>query len=179
MIRIFKNSKDVRSILECIKANGNYNFYFTDNNQRVFVDSEASLKKILRGSSAVFVDEREDEIKGVIAVWKSKGAGIDRNYLKFSCEEDNLPDLLTVLLWDFKKELCIKLDKNSNLINIFREKGFKFSGDRGNQSLLKRYAIYVPKRDMINSNGEYREKINDFDNRQNSQPYRREYQRNF
>lgn len=114
-------------------------FFLTENNQRIRIDSEKTLKKLFRNCSHVYHLEENGESQGVIAVWKSKGNDVERSYVKISAKNsEDARKLITVLLWNFRKELYVKLRKNSPFTHVFKSKGFRFEHGRGLQNLMKR-----------------------------------------
>jgi hypothetical protein len=139
MIVANRGKKDLVSLVECIKTNKEEDFYLTENNQRIYVETIKQLKKLIKDSTHVYYETNDCEINGLILVWKSKGGDLVRNYVKVSAKNPiEAEKLLTLLLWNFKNELYVKLRKGSPLINVFRGKGFHFEGGRGSQVLLKK-----------------------------------------
>jgi len=111
-------------------------FYITADNRRVHISDKYTLKKLVRQSSRVHVIINRDE-QGIMAVWKSIGNGIPRHYIKFAATSPKVVDkLLTTILWTEFKPLYIKIKKASPFLRTFKNKGFTFIGDRGNEVLL-------------------------------------------
>ena len=125
-------------ILDFLKNNFNYDFYITHNNVRNYISDMSNLKMFLKECKNVFVLQEDENFKGLISIWEST-SDFQRNYIKINAlNKDACNKLLTVLLWNTKKDLYIKLRKDSNYIEVFKNKGFKFQGGRGCQILLKR-----------------------------------------
>lgn len=140
MIVRFNKDTEFHELLDVIENFGksSEDFYFTHNNERIYVNDSNSLKNLLNESHTVFYENSESS-KGVILVWKSIGADIKRNYVKLLADSPNTArNLLTILLWNFDDKLCVKINKSSLFIPIFKEKGFKFIGGRGSQILLEK-----------------------------------------
>ncbi len=141
MIENFKvgNKKECYFLTEFITNNINYDFYYAHENARVYITDYMSLKNLLRQSNNVYQLKERDTYVGVILTWKSVGGGKERHYVKVCAKNEKVAnDLLTVLLWNTKTDLFVKIRKDSKFINVFRRKGFKFKGGRGIQILLHR-----------------------------------------
>lgn len=144
MIKGFNLSKKrqdkLEFLLEYIKTRHDPDFYLTRDNKRLYIESTKLLETLLKSSITAYVSEGEDgDYDGLILAWKSSGGNIKRYYIKIVADSPRIADrLLTVLYWNFHKELYIKINKRSPLLNTFRAKGFKFEGGRGKQLLLKR-----------------------------------------
>jgi len=79
---------------------------------------------------------------GVLSVWKSVGGDTIRYYLKLGAFDDNIADkLLTILLWNFTKDLYVKVRKDNKFLGVLKRKGFRFQAGRGSQVLLFRKYI--------------------------------------
>lgn len=140
MIVRFNKDTEFHELLDVIETFGksNEDFYFTHNNERIYVNDTLSLKRLLNESHTVFYENSEYS-KGVILIWKSIGADVKRNYVKILADSPNTArNLLTILLWNFDENLNVKINKSSLFIPIFKEKGFKFIGGRGTQILLEK-----------------------------------------
>lgn len=146
MVTQFANRRgELQEILSVIKDCPDEDFYVTENNQRVYVDNEGVLKRLLKESHHVFIlNDYEWDKKGIVLVWKSVGGDTTRNYVKLVANCQEAADaLLTMLCWNFGKEMFVKLRKDSKLLYAFRKKGFNFEADRGAQLLLKRRQFFV------------------------------------
>jgi hypothetical protein len=137
MVQPYKK-QDFFSILEYVKNNQDDDFYITNNNLRLPIKDENSLRIFLKESKNIMIVYERGDIIGVIGLWKSIGNGICRYYIKHnSCNEKVADKLLTVFLWNNpNKELYIKIKKSSKFYKVFRNKQFNFKGDRGSQTLL-------------------------------------------
>lgn len=121
----------------------NSDLYYTKENNRVFVRDITSLRKLLRDSSHVYVRQEKGMYTGLILLWRSIGSGVKRHYVKVVAKNNKIAkDLLTVLLWNCTLEIFTKVKKNDKLLNVFKEKGFRFVGSRGLQILLNRKPIH-------------------------------------
>jgi len=127
-------------LMEIVEKYSNPDFYFTENNARMYVVDEYTLKKFLFSSKDTYTanDERGD-YAGMIMLWQSVGGGKSRYYVKMVAQSAKFAtDLLTVLLWNTKETLFVKIRKDSEFLPVFKQKGFRFQGGRGCQILLKR-----------------------------------------
>lgn len=115
-----------------------FDFYFTENNARIYVQDEKTLRRFLKQSRFVYVsnDERGDP-NGLIMLWKSVGGGKERFYLKIKCDDTVVArNLLTILLWNVQSDVYAKIRKDNSVLSVLRNKGFRFLGGRGLQVLL-------------------------------------------
>lgn len=136
MVQPYKKT-DFFSLLEYVRSSQDDDFYITNNNLRLPIKDENSLKIFLKESRNVMVTYDRGDIVGVIGLWKSIGNGVCRYYIKQNaCDEKVADKLLTVFLWNNNKELYIKIKKSSKFYKVFRNKQFNFKGDRGSQTLL-------------------------------------------
>lgn len=147
MIELLRNKESqLIDLLDIVKSCNNEEFYYTENNERKFIENTKDLKKLFKTSHHIFYEY--DDVtgkKGVILVWKSFGGDIKRSYVKFVADsEDTVRRLLTILLWNYGQELYLKVNKNSPFVRLFRAKGFKFMGGRGTQVLLMRPKYTLP-----------------------------------
>ena len=119
---------------------GNQIFIIKDNKRKT-VRTWSDIKSLARESCFAIRKEDKGETTAVLFVWKLNALNVTRNYVKIAYRAlVDVDDLLMVLNWNFNKEVYIKLDKNSPLINSFRQKGFKRCHDRGDEILLCRSA---------------------------------------
>jgi hypothetical protein len=140
MISEFTN-KDYFDVLEIIESFKDEDFYFTFNNQRIYINNLDSLKKLIKESNNIYY-ENSSIGRGIILLWKSFGGEKQRNYIKILCDNNNTARrLLTHLIWNFSKPLYIKIQKNSKFMPVLKEKGFHFVGGRGTQILLEKTNI--------------------------------------
>lgn len=143
MVNCFKKKQsEFLDLLEIIENCSDDDFYLTRNNKRIFIKTSDNLKIILNESHHIYYENLDTE-KGIILIWKSVGADIKRNYIKIAASNSGVARrLLTTLLWHYPESVFIKIKKNSPLIPIFKEKGFKFIGGRGSQILLERSKFF-------------------------------------
>lgn len=136
--------KESNNLIEIISSCKNEDFYLTENNQRLYVNNLNVLKNLLKNSHSVFYEDRSEN-KGIVLVWKSYGGEKSRNYVKIiASNPETARGLLTVLLWNYDKDLYVKLKKDSSFISVFKEKGFKFAGGRGSELLLAKEKFQKP-----------------------------------
>lgn len=136
MLEIFK-PKFLSDVMAFVKDNKDIDFYFTQNNSRVYIENKYQLKQFIKESSFPFVLYDKGSIIGIILLWKSLGNGLLRHYVKINAINSKIAeDLITILLWHVDKDLFVKINKNSIFFKSFQKKGFKFIGDRGKESLL-------------------------------------------
>jgi hypothetical protein len=132
-------------LLDFLKTNRSSDFYITEQNIRYFANDEKSLNKILNNSKFVYVQEEKGDIIGIVLVWCSIGNNIKRYFVKLNAINGEIArNLLTVLSWNCFNELYIKVRKDSPFVNVLKEKGFNFRGDRGREILLHRYQSKRP-----------------------------------
>lgn len=149
MITRFNIKKDLYALQEFLlnKYIDKSTFYYTENNQRVFVTLLGEIKNLLRQSNDVFISKNDrDYIDGVILIWRGDAGDVKRRYVKVCGQNKRVIDnLLTILLWSINNtELFVKLEKKSFLSYIFAKKGFRFFHDRGKEILLCRQAVLMP-----------------------------------
>lgn len=159
MIRPYKKKELIDLFDYVLESKNKEEFYFTKDNKRVYVNEEfSSYEKLIENSIFVFVDDGGEfnQINGCVMAWKSIYKQLDgsekiRYYLKIAYETiDQAEKLLTVFLWNFPKELYIKIEKKSPLNYILKKAKFLFVGDRGDSVLLRRDKIPILKQNKIN-----------------------------
>lgn len=115
------------------------NLYITKDKKRRTIRTLSDLKLLARESCFAIRKEEKGCTTAVLFVWKSNDLNVSRNYVKIAYKDIiDADDVLMVLNWNFNKELYVKLEKNSPLIDSFRKKGFKRCNDRGEEVLLCR-----------------------------------------
>jgi hypothetical protein len=126
-------------VVDYLANHDDYDFYYTKDNVRMYVTDERSLRMFARESVQSYVAVDQGDYQGIILVWRSDGAGTSRYYVKINAISAKVAtDLLTILTWNFNKELYVKIRKDSPLVEAFKYKGFRFVGGRGSQILLQR-----------------------------------------
>lgn len=117
----------------------NRDFYITINNERLMIDDENIFNKFIKQSKLVYVYETPKGIDGIISVWLSNGGGLKRDYVKLNAiNVDRANNLLDILTSIYFKELFVKIYKQSDYLPLYKNRQFKFFGDRGKEILLKR-----------------------------------------
>lgn len=146
MIESFRPTKKTHlaDLLSFIMTEFDYDFYYTHENSRIYISDVHSLKRLIKASSHIYVLEEKGDFVGIILLWKSVGGGKERHYIKVKAiNAEVAKKLITILLWNIKKEVYAKIRKDNKFLPVFRNKGFKFLGGRGIQILLS----YKPKRE--------------------------------
>ena len=139
MIERLNNKKHAAELIEFCSRNFDSDFYFTEDNSRVYVTDRTSLNKMFKNCKVSYVSYNKGDINGVVLVWKSVGGDKVRDYVKFNVASSRvLRDLLTVLTWNNGQELYMKIKKDSNCLSVAKSKGFRFEAGRGLQVLLKK-----------------------------------------
>lgn len=141
MIELFKKRKyQYNDIAEILSDINKEELYFTENNQRFFINNVLDFKKLLKHSHHCYylIDESTNS-KGLVLIWKSQHGTVVRRFVKLIANNSSTAKkLLNLLLWAYPQELYIKVRKNSEYAYIFKGRGFKFEGDRGTEILLKK-----------------------------------------
>ena len=146
---------DLQTLFECVEKYSDSDFYFTKDNIRYYITNPKVLKNFLRESVATYVFEKKGGYLGSINVLKSIGGDKKRYYIKLIAEDFNIAKgLISVLTWNFKQDLYIKIRKNYKFVSILKSKGFRFSGGRGSQILLYRKYIPIPSKPKEEENKE-------------------------
>lgn len=136
MIDIYQKRR-YYATLEFILDNKSKTLYITKDNIRQSIVNISSLNSFIKCMNPLYISDNEGHVDGIAGLWKSNNGHLTRYYLKlFSNDERIVNHLLTQVLWNFKKEIYIKLDKNYKFLNVFYNKGFKYIGNRGTEILL-------------------------------------------
>lgn len=137
------NSKKYPALLDFIKTNTDDDFYMTENNNRIYIQDLASLKKLFKSSRDVYIFEEAGDYKAFCLLWKSIGGEKTRYYIKLLATDiKSASDLLRGFLWQiYNIEIFVKINKYHKFLDVFKKYGFKFIGGRGKQVLLKRDKI--------------------------------------
>lgn len=132
-----KKCSDLISVWDFLKRHVHPDFYLTENNQRMFITDYNSFKKLLKQSHNVLFSKEKGDVNGVVLIWKGIGEGVKRNYIKINAIDKKIADkLLSILLWNFNKDLYVKVKKGSIYLSVFKNKNFIFLGGRGRELLL-------------------------------------------
>lgn len=152
MIRHYTR-KDFLNLLDFLKENNDSEFYLTKDNSREPITNEVILKQMIKECVSINILEELGLIVGIIAIWKSTGNSVNRHYVKVTAKDIHIvKKLLTQVLWNENRELYAKMKKTSSFLEVFKEKGFEFRGDRGRETLL-----YINNINRIKSNGHYQD----------------------
>lgn len=143
MIEKYKyREQDLFNAFLIAKEFADNDFYLTENNQRTAITDSYILKSFFKQCSDIYITDTDS--KGFICVWKSKSETGERKYVRIVADnKETAKNLLTLILWHYPNELFVKLNKDSKFLNVYRNKGFKFSGDRGSQLLLKKDKRFI------------------------------------
>lgn len=136
----FSNKKEVPWLLDFCSENFSYDFYYSSNNIKNYINDIHNLNVLIKNSREVFVSIEKGDYTGIITIIKvlNKDKGL-RNYVKINAINSKVAkDLLTVLVWNFKEDLFIKIRNDNKFLSVFKEKSFKFIETKGVQILLKR-----------------------------------------
>ena len=133
------DNQQVTDILYFLKYSYSPDFFYTKDNQRIYIETENQLKQLIKECQDVWISQDDTEINGIVVLWTAKNGESKRNYVKLAAKTRNAADkLVTVLLWNHSNETFIKINKKSPFLSLFYQKGFKFLSGRGKQLLLKR-----------------------------------------
>ncbi len=132
------NTTECSWLLEFLTSNMDYDFYFTQDNTRIYITDVDNLRRLFKQSEHIFAVKENGDYVGLILVWKSEGGGKLRKYVKMNARNQKVArDLLTVLMWNCFDDLYFKVRKDSRLLPAIKQKGFRFEGGRGSQVLLR------------------------------------------
>ena len=143
-------------LLDFVLNNTRGDFYYTANDfKRVYVTDVPSLKKFIKSGGYIYTKKEKGDYVGIILAIATNENGKVRHYVKMSSKSPTIAkDLLTVLLWNCKKELFFRVKKYNRIMQVFKEKGFRFVDIRGDSILLNRKPlerkespIYIKKED--------------------------------
>jgi len=112
-------------------------FYITKDNLRLFIkDNPELLEECLKKDEKIAFCK-----KGIAFTYGLKDERY-RTYVKIVAEDKNTADkLLQVIDWNLKYEiLYCKVKKNNPIVNVLKNRNFKFNGSRGKEILLKKEA---------------------------------------
>ena len=137
MIVKYNKKKHEIDLILLVKENFNYDFYITENNNRIIIKDNISIKKLFRNVTIAYISENKSEIDGVMLIWQAVGANVKRNYVKFNVLNKKVAEnLLNTLVQDYKGKLYIKIKKDSLYLQLFKDNDFRFCHDRGSELLL-------------------------------------------
>lgn len=145
------NKKSYTALLDFIRNERDEDLYLTQDNNRIYIDDEISLKKLFKNSRDAFVLEEKGDYVAFCLVWKSCGGDKVRHYLKLIAKDSiAASNLLRGFFWNVSNlELFTKINKRHKLLDVFKKYRFKFLGGRGRQILLKRDKFIREKEEQI------------------------------
>lgn len=113
-------------------------FYVTKDNVRLCIQDgvDVLISRIRKGDKIAYSENFRS-----VAIVSGISEKMPRKYLKLFAEPGkDLQDILTVLFWEYRDEIYIKLKKYNPLVNFLTSKfGFRFYRPReNNEILLKR-----------------------------------------
>lgn len=134
------NLSNLVDVKEFIKNTKDYysELYITYKKERLFLNNEYILEKILKHQEIYGVFEKE--LTGILLIYREKSY---RPYVKILAKDrDSQSKLIKFLMWNFsEKDLYLKLKKENPLSKYIQKFGFIFLGDRGQEILLYRKGI--------------------------------------
>lgn len=132
--------EDYLSVLLFLKENRDSDFYYVDGELRKYITDRKSLKQLLKKSKNIYICKERGDVIGIVLVWNHKNGALNRNFVKITATNTKtVKDLITVFLWNYYKELYIKIKKESKFLQIIKERGFDFYRDRDKEILLYRH----------------------------------------
>ena len=138
--------KDYSDLLDFLNNNFSYDFYFSQDNAKVYITDKPSLKALLRNTVCAFGKRERGDYKGIIIVWRSIKEGIKKYYVKINaCNDKVAEELITILNWNFGKEMFFRIRNNSKLIEVAKRKGFRFFMEKGPYIILKGKSLIYKK----------------------------------
>lgn len=154
MILSITKKKQLLNLIEFFQSFFSYDFYITENNTRIYISDYTSIKKLFSQSIKLLAAMDKERCLGVLSVWKSVGGDTTRYYLKLGALDNNIADkLLTILIWNFTKDLHVKVRKDNKFLGVLKRKGFRFQAGRGSQVLLfRKYIAPIRKTNEHNIN---------------------------
>jgi len=139
MITLYNPKKNFVDLMLLNSEHSSYDFYITENNKRLIIKDDESIKKLFKNVTIAYISENKSIVDGIMLIWQALGGNVKRNYIKFNVLNKKVAEnLLTVLLQDYKGKLYIKIKKDSPYLGLFKEKDFIFNHDRGLELLLCR-----------------------------------------
>lgn len=119
-------------------------FYLTSNNLRLYVreNLEILFELLEKGDKIVYCNEGIGIVNGYADKFKRKYVKLLTNNFKTGDE------ILQLIIWDSEQNLWVKLKKNNPLLEVFKNNGFLYVQNRGQEELLTRGI-------QINSKGRY------------------------
>jgi len=144
MVEDYKNKYEF-NLTYFIKNNINSDFYIVRNDRRKLINDNKTLKLFLKQSKYVRIIEDKGDILGVSGIWKFNDNNIIKEYVKINAiNTDIFEKLLVVTIWNSKKDLFIKIKKDSNFLYILRNKKFEYleSEKSNNSEILMSYSKY-------------------------------------
>jgi len=126
MVEDYKNK--YRFNLSCfIKNNIDSDFYIIKDTSRKLINDDKTLKLFLKQSKDVRIIIDKGDILGVSGILKIIENNVIKEYIKINAINKNIFErLLTVIIWNIKNNVLIKVKKDYKFMNILRNKGFEF-----------------------------------------------------
>lgn len=142
MIEVYRKTQSEQiEILDAINLFNSDDLYLIENNERIRINGLKILKKLIKSCHHLYLST-DDVDKGFVLVESIIENEVQKNYVKLVANNrDTAKKLIDVLSWNYNKELCVKIRKDSPYIDAFRAKGFRFDCSKGPQLVLKRIAI--------------------------------------
>ncbi len=138
------NSTRVSELFEFVSNNEDYDFYYYKADSKIYITDIPSLRTAIKDSVCNYTYSDKGFYKGVVLVLKSDIPNNKRFYVKMNATDPKVAlDLLTILLWNFNRDLYARVKKDSKFIDVLKYKGFRFVAVKGNQILLERKAFPI------------------------------------
>jgi hypothetical protein len=120
------NRKQVGLLLDFIVSRHSTQFYYIEDNAKVYIESRSDLRKFLKECYCSFIQIKKGDCQGIIFVFKRK----DENQVKYQVQvytdsQQVCKDLLTIIAWNVNKDLSTRLHQQSKFVSSFKEKGFR------------------------------------------------------
>lgn len=142
----YKNNYRVTELLEFLNNNEDYDFYYYRDNARNYIRDTKTLKSFLKESICNYAYTENGDCKGIILVSRMIVDNKKKFYVKINTSGPKIAiDLLTILLWNFDKDLYINIKYDSKFMDVLKYKGFRFINSKGNQVLLERKSFPLDK----------------------------------
>ena len=141
MVEDYKNKYEF-NLSYFIKNNIDSDFYVIKESSRKLINDDKTLNLFLKQSKDVRIIIDKGDILGVVGIWKVIEDNIRRDYIKINATDKNIFErLITVVVWNTKNTVLIKVKKDYKFMNILRNKGFDFVSSN-NQEIIFSYCKF-------------------------------------
>ena len=127
-----KDVTDVSEFFSELPKVNLFDFYITQNNNRIFLQNDLKLIKKIIKNQECYGKFKHSNLVGIFIIYREKNF---RPYLKITAKFlKDVKDLLRFFKWYyFGKEIYCKLNKKNPIISLLQENGFYKIGDRGTE----------------------------------------------